>query len=164
MAAPDTDRPRLAQLLRFHRDRSRLSQKALSQKTGGAVSLSHIGLMETGDRNASFETARALAEALGLSPDETVELLEAAGHIDNAAMLVTNDPDTGKRVFVSHLALPTDEEEQLLADAAEARRLHLSADGVDLEELRQADPEAYEQLMGMARIALERAKHRRTGR
>lgn len=39
--------------------------------------------------------------------------------------------------------------------------IELSASGVDLEELRLADPEMYEQLMAMARTALDRARERR---
>lgn len=39
--------------------------------------------------------------------------------------------------------------------------VELSASGRDLEELRQADPESYEQIMSLARLALDRARERR---
>lgn len=42
--------------------------------------------------------------------------------------------------------------------ASEETAVHVSASGVDLDELRELDPEAYEQVMTLARFALDRAK------
>lgn len=43
-------------------------------------------------------------------------------------------------------------------DSIDPRSVQVDASGVDLEELRHADPESYEQIIGMARIALDRAR------
>lgn len=45
--------------------------------------------------------------------------------------------------------------------SAAEQDIRLSASGVDLEELRLEDPESYEQIMGLARLALDRARERR---
>ncbi|MCU1488312.1 MAG: hypothetical protein JWN67_5058 [Actinomycetia bacterium] len=161
---PDHQRPLFAQLLRRHRKNRGFTQTSLAKATNHAVSMSYIGLLETGDRNASPNAVAALSVALDLSVDETLELLDAAGHLDSAPMVIRTGADGTPQVYVATSALPTEEEEQLLADAARAKDLRISADGVDLEELRHADPEAYDQLMGMARIALDRARQRRTAR
>lgn len=77
---------------------------------------------------------RALADAVDA---DRVELLELAGYEDDAAI---------ER-----------------ARAARQGRIHMAASGVDLEELRQLDPEAYDSIENMARIALDRARQRSTG-
>ncbi len=45
-------------------------------------------------------------------------------------------------------------------DAAPDGEIAIAASGVDLEELRRRDPEAYDQILGLARIALDRARDR----
>lgn len=42
--------------------------------------------------------------------------------------------------------------------------VRISASGVDLDELRRLDPEAYEAIIRQAEIALDRARDRRRGR
>lgn len=42
----------------------------------------------------------------------------------------------------------------------EPEPIQIAASGVDLEELRRVDPESYDQIIGMARIALDRARQR----
>lgn len=54
----------------------------------------------------------------------------------------------------------------LLADGADPEELgspsiEISASGVDLDELARIDPEQYESIMDLARIALDRARARR---
>lgn len=76
---------------------------------------------------------RAIADAVD---GDRAELLDMAGHEDDAAI-----------------------------DRARAGRhaITVNTSGVDLEELRRTDPEAYDQIIGMARIALDRARRRRGG-
>lgn len=104
-----------------------MTQKELSLATQGQVSLAHIGLIETGERNASIDTLNALAAALSLTGDEYTEFLKAAGHpLDNEAMIVKfrgEHPDYEREVFVNQRAMPTGDEEEALAALAGVDRL-----------------------------------------
>lgn len=66
-------------------------------------------------------------------------------------------------VLASYLGWPGDGFERVRRGEDPHGPVELAASGVDLEELREADPEAYEQIIGMARIALDRARRRSTG-
>ena len=66
------------QLLRAHRERSRLSQNALARSVG--VDAAHINRLENGNRRRpGRDVTLAIAEATALSADETDRLLYAAG-------------------------------------------------------------------------------------
>lgn len=74
--------PKLAETLK--RLRGGMSQKDLAEAIG--VSPGTIGNVEAGTRNLGRESCEAVALALGLSEDETVELLTAAGHRSDSAV------------------------------------------------------------------------------
>ena len=66
------------QLLRVHRERSRLSQNALARAVG--VDPAHINRLENGKQfRPGRDVTLAIAEATGLGADETDRLLYAAG-------------------------------------------------------------------------------------
>lgn len=81
---------------------------------------------------------------LGLEPGEMVE---AAGFGRRPELYREVDVDPRTTVDLSEVLRREDP-------------IRLSASGVDLDELRERDPEAYEAIMRQARIALDRARER----
>jgi transcriptional regulator with XRE-family HTH domain len=79
-------------LLARLRHRAGVSQHALSRRTG--INQSYICNLEAGRRyQVSRHHTLALADGLGLGPDEEAELLCAAGHVPaSLAALVPVDP------------------------------------------------------------------------
>jgi transcriptional regulator with XRE-family HTH domain len=53
-----------SQVVRKHRETQKLSRRALAQKAG--LHQTYIGLLERGDRSPNLDTAKAIAEALGI--------------------------------------------------------------------------------------------------
>lgn len=69
-------------LLRRHRERRSLSQKALAQEVG--LSPSMVGLLEAGERRPTRDQIHHLADALQLGANERDALLAAGGHLPAA--------------------------------------------------------------------------------
>lgn len=68
------------EMVRRLRHRRNVSQKKLSELTGGLVKSSHIARIETGELGATEPKVEALAEALEARSEERQKLLEKAGH------------------------------------------------------------------------------------
>lgn len=84
------------------------------------------------------------------APGVVVPMSPRDDTLASAAVAVELDP---AEIFelVGRPYVPKDDDDEI----------HLSASGVDLAELAEVDPEAYEQIMGLAHIALDRARDRR---
>lgn len=67
-------RQRFAQNLRRAREERNLSQEALADAAG--LHRTYVGSVERGERNISIDNIERLANAVGLSPAEMLEVIE----------------------------------------------------------------------------------------
>ena len=67
-------RQRFAQNLRRVREERNLSQEALADAAG--LHRTYVGSVERGERNISIDNIERLANAVGLSPAEMLEVIE----------------------------------------------------------------------------------------
>lgn len=54
-----------SQVVKKHREKRKLSRAALAEKSG--LHQTYIGLLERGERSPNLDTAKAIANALGIS-------------------------------------------------------------------------------------------------
>jgi transcriptional regulator with XRE-family HTH domain len=99
-------------------------------------------------------TLRAIEQATGVSYP-TMQKLLAGERVTRRDRLV---------VLAQYFGWPGDAFDRIRRGEEPVDEIHIDASGVDLEELRQVDPESYDQIMSMARLALDRARDRRLGR
>lgn len=72
--------PKLAETLKRIRASHHLTQERLSARCKGAISVSHIGMVESGSRSLSVKAIDTIAMSVPLTGDEHRRLLAAAGH------------------------------------------------------------------------------------
>ncbi len=68
------DKYAVGKAIKRQRKEKKLSQEVLSGLAG--MARSHIAMIESGDKQANFESIWRIANALGLKPSELVELIE----------------------------------------------------------------------------------------
>jgi len=68
------DKYAVGKAIKHQRKEKKLSQEVLSGLAG--MARSHIAMIESGDKQANFESIWRIANALGLKPSELVELIE----------------------------------------------------------------------------------------
>lgn len=105
---------------------------------------------EMDDRNL---TINQLDRASGISYKTIRRLLDGDG-VTRRDRLV---------VLAQFFGWPSDGFDRIRRGEEPTEEIHIDASGTDLEELRQADPESYDQIMAMAKLALDRARERRLG-
>ena len=123
-------------LIAMRRERE-MSQADVARASKG-VTLSHIGLIETGERSASVDKVNAIADALHATDAERSSL-QTARRVTLGGSQVVHVEDV-----VDELTRP----------------ISMSADGADLEELRRLDPEQHAAIASMLRLSIERARER----
>jgi len=70
-----------SQVVKKHREKRNLSRSALAELSG--LHQTYIGLLERGERSPNLDTAKAIADALGLSLDTMItesELIHKRRH------------------------------------------------------------------------------------
>ena len=130
--------------------------------------------MATAEERRSFgRRLRQLREEKDWSLDELAEQMKAAGHAVTASNIGAWERGQyapRKRATLVTLEQVLDGQSQLAPVLGMTVRSsthdlpELSASGTDLDELRRLDPEAYEQIVNLARLALDRARERRRRR
>jgi transcriptional regulator with XRE-family HTH domain len=125
------------------------------------------------ERRAFGRRVRQLREAKDWSLDELAERMAAAGQpvtASNIGAWERGQYAPRKRATLGVLERVLDGQSELAPVLGMTVRSdgdpppELSASGADLDELRRLDPEAYEQIIGFARLALDRARQRRRRR
>ena len=69
------DQSAVGRTIRYLRKKKNISQDVLSGLAG--IARTHLSMIETGSKQANFETLWKLADALGMRPSELVAFIEA---------------------------------------------------------------------------------------